>query len=89
MAYIVRESFMQAHFGTPTLRHYFVPAASPEQALSLVRNSAMIFGSVLYGCVPGSQLSVVAQVDQMQNGARLPPQPVENPVAARKRPETI
>lgn len=57
--FLVQEKFKQAHFETPTLRHYQVQADSPEQAVELVRNSRVVRDGIVYGCVPGSEVSVI------------------------------
>ncbi len=60
-SWIVREEFSQAGFDMPTLRHYSVPAESEEEAIEKISNNYMQFGDVLYGRVPGSEISVVAR----------------------------
>ena len=62
MAYIVRESFRQGGFDTPTLRHYLViDAESAEDAITSIRETKFWLKGVECGCVPGSHLSVIAE----------------------------
>jgi hypothetical protein len=63
MSYLVRESFPQAGFDTDTQRHSWIQAASPEEAMEVVRNYTQVINGIKYGCVPGSKLSVICQRD--------------------------
>lgn len=60
MNWIVREEFMQPGFDTPTRRHYRIAATSREEAVRVVRSYRENRSGVIYGCVPGSKVFVVA-----------------------------